>query len=156
MGKNLARKAVEQLSHVVFLSLLASNHCFAFPKSENGKRWSSMASLVTPLMVKVLQISRKCWRWALISSCAFPQNWLDCTMFMRAGLSSNPLSPTLIADPVQMLVIVGAENSRRVLLAIASNYGVKLHLIYLYSDSKAETFLSLALVLLINASESSM
>ena len=67
-------------------------------------------------------------------------------MLMRDGLSSNPLSPTLTVGPVWMLAVVGAENSRRVLSAIASNLGVKLHLIWLSSNSKAETFLSLALV----------
>jgi len=76
-------------------------------------------------------------------------------MLMRAGLSSNRLSPTLTVGLVRMLVVVGAENSQRVLLAMASNSGVKLHLIRLFSDSEAETFLSLALVLLINALGSS-
>jgi hypothetical protein len=52
-----------------------------------------------------------------------------------------------------MLVVVGAENLQRVLPAMASNSSVKLHLIWLPSDSKAKTFLSLALVLLINASD---
>ena len=73
---------------------------------------------------------------------------------MRAGLSSNPLSRTSTVGAVHMLAIVGAENLWRVLLAMASNSGVKLRLIWLSSDSKAETFLSLALVLLINASRS--
>ena len=54
--------------------------------------------------------------------------------------------------PVWMLAVVGVENSRRVLLAMASNSGVKLLLIWLSSDFKAGTFLSLALVLLINVS----
>ena len=71
---------------------------------------------------------------------------------MRAGLSSNPLSPILIVGPIQMLAVVGAENSRRALSAMASKTGVKLCLVWLSSDSKARTFLSLALVLLINAS----
>ena len=102
------------------------------PKSENGKRQSSMASLITPLMVKVLQISRKCWRCALASSCAFPQNWLACTILIRAGLSLNPLSPKLTVGLVQMLAVVGAENSWRVLLAMASNSGVKLCLIWFF------------------------
>jgi len=62
MGKNLARKFVEQSAHVVFFSFVAYNHCFALPNSENGKRRSSIASLGTPDMVNVLQISRKCWR----------------------------------------------------------------------------------------------
>jgi hypothetical protein len=39
---------------------------------------------------------------------------------------------------------------------MASNSGVKLHLIWLSSKIKGETFLSLALVLLINASGSLM
>ena len=76
-------------------------------------------------------------------------------MLMRAGLSSKALSPMLIAGPVWILAIVGAENSWRVLSAMASNSGVKLHLIRLFFNSKAETFLSLALVLLINALGSS-
>ena len=68
-------------------------------------------------------------------------------------MSSNPLSPTLTVGPVQMLDVVRAKNSRRVLLAMASNSGVKLCLIWLSSDFKVGTFLSLALVLLINASD---
>ena len=77
-------------------------------------------------------------------------------MLMRGGLSSNPLSPTLTVGPVRMLAVVGAENSQKVLSAMASNSSVKLHLICLSSDSEAGTFLSLALVLLINALGSSM
>ena len=50
-------------------------------------------------------------------------------MLMRAGLSSNPLSPTLTVGPVRMLAVVGEENSRSVLLAMALNSSVKLHLI---------------------------
>ena len=61
---------------------------------------------------------------------------------MRAGLSSNPFSPTLTVGLIWMLAVVGAENSWRVLLAMALNSGVKLRLIWLSSDSKAETFLS--------------
>ena len=77
-------------------------------------------------------------------------------MLMRAGLSSNPLSPTSTIGPIRALAVVGAENSQRVLLAMASNSGVKLHLIWLSFDSKAKTFLSLALVLLSSASGLSM
>ena len=54
------------------------------------------------------------------------------------------------------VAVVGAENSWRVLIAIALNSGVKLRLIWLSSDFKARTFLSLALVLLISGSRSSM
>ena len=68
-------------------------------------------------------------------------------MFMRAGLSSNPLSLTLIAGLVRMLVVVGAENSRTVLSGKALKTGVKVCLVWLSSNSKAGTFLSLALVL---------
>ena len=75
---------------------------------------------------------------------------------MRVGLSSKALSPMLIAGPIRMLAVVGEDNSWRVLLAMASKTGVKLHLVWLSSDSKARTSLSLALVLLINASRSSM
>ena len=60
VGKNFARKLVEHSAHVVFFSLLAKNHCFAFPKSENGKRHSNIATLKTSLIVKVLEISKKC------------------------------------------------------------------------------------------------
>ena len=70
---------------------------------------------------------------------SFHTNWLAFTMLMRAGLSSNPLSPTLTVGPVWMLVVVGAENSWRVLLAMATNLGVKLRLIWLSSDFKAES-----------------
>jgi hypothetical protein len=55
-----------------------------------------------------------------------------------------------------MFAVVGAENSRRLLLAMALNSSVKLHLIQLSSDSKADTLLSLALVLLSSAFGSSM
>jgi hypothetical protein len=51
-----------------------------------------------------------------------------------------------------MLAVVRAENSRRLMLAMASNSGVKLRLIRLFYDSKADTLLSLALVLLSSAS----
>ena len=101
-----------------------------------------MVSWVTPLMVKVLQISRKCWRCVLASSCAFPLNWLAYTILMSAGLSSNPLSLTLTVGPVRMLAVVGAENSWRVISAMTSNSSVKLRLNWLSFDSKPETFLS--------------
>jgi hypothetical protein len=66
------------------------------------------------------------------------------------------LSPILTFGPVRILAVVGVENSRRLLLAMASNSGVRLHLIRLSSDSKASTLLSLAIVLLSSASGSSM
>jgi hypothetical protein len=34
-------------------------------------------------------------------------------MLIRVGLRLNPLSPTLTSGPVQMLAVIGAENSRR-------------------------------------------
>ena len=81
------------------------------------------------------------------------EGWLELESIIS---SSNLLSPTLTIGLVRMLAVVRAENSRRVLSAMASNTSVKFCLIYWSSDSKAETFLSLALVLLINASGSSM
>ena len=48
-----------------------------------------------------------------------------------------------------------SRESWRVLSAMASNSGIKLRLILLSSDSEARTFLSLALVLLINTLGSS-
>jgi hypothetical protein len=60
---------------------------------------------------------------------------------MRAGLTSKALSPMSITGPVQMLAVVGAKNSRRVLLAMASKTGAKLRLVWSSYDPKAETFL---------------
>jgi hypothetical protein len=68
----------------------------------------------------------------------------------ESWLELESVVSTLVSGPVQMLAVVGAENSRRVLSAMALNSGVKLRLVRLSSDSKAKTFLSLALVLLIN------
>jgi len=72
-----------------------------------------MASLSTPLMVNVLHVSIKCWRWVLASSCAFTQNWLACTILIKAGLSSNPSSPTSTAGLVLVLVVVGASGKAK-------------------------------------------
>ena len=44
IGKNVARKALEHFAHVLMSSLLAQNHCFSLPTSENGNRRSSMIS----------------------------------------------------------------------------------------------------------------
>jgi hypothetical protein len=68
----------------------------------------------------VLPISRKSYRRALESSCAFPLNGVACTMLMRHGLSSNFESLVSSSSPVRMFSVLGAENSRIVLLAIAS------------------------------------
>jgi hypothetical protein len=68
-------------------------------------------------------------------------------MLIKAGLSSNPLSPTLTIGLVLILAVVVAENSQRVLSAMASKSGVKLLLIWLTSDEVVGTFLSLALKL---------
>jgi hypothetical protein len=62
-------------------------------------------------MVNVLQISKKCWRCALASSEALPQNGLCYTILMRAGLSSKLPSPTFISGPVLTLLLDGAEKS---------------------------------------------
>jgi prophage maintenance system killer protein len=44
IGKNFSREAFEHFAHVLMLSLLVQNHCFALPKSENGNKRSSMMS----------------------------------------------------------------------------------------------------------------
>jgi hypothetical protein len=62
-------------------------------------------------MVNVLQISKKCWRLALASSEALPQNGLCCTILMRASLSSKLPSPTFISGPVLTLLLDGAKKS---------------------------------------------
>ena len=49
-------------------------------------------------------------------------------MFMRLGLSSNARLVVLSVGPVRMFSVFGAENSRRVLSAIASETGVELSL----------------------------
>jgi hypothetical protein len=72
-------------------------------------------SWATSLMTTVLLISKKFWRWALASSCAFALNEVACIMLMRLGLSSN-----LRFGPVWMFSVLGAENSRSVFSAIAS------------------------------------
>ena len=58
------------------------------------------------------------------------------------------LSPTSTVGLVWMLTIVGAENSQRVLLAMALNSGVKLRLIWLSSDFKVRTLKSYKLRLI--------
>jgi hypothetical protein len=96
-----------------------------------------MASLETSLMVKVLQISKKCWRLALASSCAFPQNWLACAMLINAGFSSKFCSISA-AGLVRMLAVVGAKNSLSDLSAMASNSDVKFRTM-LGQPSKSES-----------------
>jgi hypothetical protein len=68
-------------------------------------------------------------------------------MLIKAGLSSNPSSPTLTAGLVLVLAVVGAENSQRVLLVIASNNGVKLLLGWSSSDKVVGDFFFLSLAL---------
>ena len=79
-----------------------------------------MASVITPHMVKVLQSSRKFWRWALASSFSLPQNGQACTMFMRLDFSSKFTSPTSTLGPVAILAAEGTEKSRRVFSAMSS------------------------------------
>ena len=55
-------------------------------------------------------------------------------MLMKLGLSSNSRLVVLSVGPVQMFSMLGAENSRRVLSAIASETGVKLPLDLVDSD----------------------
>jgi hypothetical protein len=115
-GKNFARNAFEQLSHVLMASCSAQNHCFAFLSNENGNKRRRIASFVIPRIVKVLHTSRKCWRCALASSFGLPENGLACTMLINTGLSSKFLSPTVVVGPVGTLVLEGAENSQRPLV----------------------------------------
>ena len=49
-------------------------------------------------------------------------------MLMRLGLSSNSRLLVLSVGPVRMFSVLGAENSHRVLSAIASETGVELPL----------------------------
>jgi hypothetical protein len=96
-----------------------------------------MMSWATFLITTVLLISRKFWRWAQASSCAFPLNGVACTMLMRLGLSSNSRLLVLSVGPVRMFSVLGAENSRRVLSAIASETSVEfpLNLVVLIDES---------------------
>ena len=113
-----------------------------------------MASWVTPLMVKVLQISKSVTY--VHSHLHVPFHKTDLLHHVDEGwLELKSIVSNINYWSSTMLVVVGAENSWRVLLAIASKIGVKLRLVWLSSSSKARTFLSLALVLLINASGSS-
>jgi hypothetical protein len=54
--------------------------------------------------------------------------WVACTMLIKLGL--NPNSRLLVSSVglVQMFLVLGVENSRRVLSAIASKTGVELPL----------------------------
>jgi hypothetical protein len=80
------------------------------------------------LMTTVLLISRKFWWWALVYSCAFQLNRVAYTMLMRLGLSSNSRLSVLSVGLVWMFSMLGVENSRRVLSAIAWETGVELPL----------------------------
>jgi hypothetical protein len=53
-----------------------------------------------------------------------PTDGVACTMLMRLGLSSNSEPLVLSFGPVRMFLVLGAENSRIVLLAIASKSDV--------------------------------
>jgi hypothetical protein len=81
------------------------------PKAPKRSGALTRAFWVTPRIVNVLQISKECWRWALASSDALPQNGLCCTMLMRAGLSSKLLSPLSVSGLVLTLAQDGAEKS---------------------------------------------
>jgi hypothetical protein len=70
-------------------------------------------------------------------------------MLIKAGLSSNLLSPTFTVGPVLMLAVVGAENSRTNRSAMASKSGVNLLLNWLISNEVVGAFLSFALYIFI-------
>jgi hypothetical protein len=82
----------------------------------------------------VLLISRKSWRWALASSCAFSLNGVAYTMLMRLGLSSNSRLLVLSVGLVRMFVMLRTVNSHSVFLVIASKTGVELLLDWFNSD----------------------
>jgi hypothetical protein len=85
-------------------------------------------------MTTVMQISRKFCKSTLASSYAFPLNVVGCTMLMRLGLSSNSWLLVLSVGPTQMFSVLGAENSRKVFSAMASQTDVKLLLDLVDSD----------------------
>jgi hypothetical protein len=130
--KNFSRKAFEYFAHVLMWSLLVKNHCFTLSHKWEWK-WSSMMSWATSLMTTVLLISGKFWRWALASSYAFPLNGIACTLLMRLGLSSNSRLLVLSVG-LWMFSVLRAENSRRVLSAIALEASVELSLDVVDSD----------------------
>jgi hypothetical protein len=108
--KELGEKCIGELLPGGHNFLVGVVHCFAFPNNENGKRQRCTTSWVIPQMMNVMQISRKCWRWALASYDAFLQNGLCCTILMMAGLSSMLPSPTFISGAVPILALDGAEK----------------------------------------------
>jgi len=57
-------------------------------------------------------------------------------MLMRLGLSSNSRLLVLSVGPVQMFLVLGAENSHRVFSAMTSGTGVELPLDSVDSDWK--------------------
>jgi hypothetical protein len=77
-------------------------------------------------MTIVLPISRKFCKYVLASSCTFPLNRVAYTILMRLGLSSNSRLFIFSTGPVRIFSIVGAENSHRVFVAIASGISDKL------------------------------
>jgi hypothetical protein len=62
-------------------------------------------------MVNVLQISKKCWRWALASSEDLPQNGLYYTILMRTSLKLKLTFLMLVTGPVLTLLLDGAKKS---------------------------------------------
>ena len=73
-GKYLAKNFCANSSHVVMrLGGKEFNQTFALSLSEKGKSLSQIASSVTPLCLKVSQISKKFAIWTLGSSCDSPR-----------------------------------------------------------------------------------
>jgi hypothetical protein len=78
-------------------------------------------------------------------------------MLIKAGFSSKALSLISTTGPVRMLTVVGAENSRSVLLAMTSNSSVKLCLIVESSETEGDrVFQRLDLALMNSISKLSM
>jgi hypothetical protein len=61
-------------------------------------------------------------------------NGIACTILIRLGLSSNSRLSVLSVGPVRMFSVLGVENSRRGLSAIASETGVELSLDFIDSN----------------------
>jgi hypothetical protein len=103
-GKYFAKNASANWSQVVMVPIVKDcNHALALPANENGNNLSLMASSVTPLTLRVLQISRKTDRCKFGSSFGKPLNGYCWTIFIRAGLSSKLFAPTAGAT---MLVLI--------------------------------------------------
>ena len=93
-GKYFAKNFCANSSYVVMRrGGKEFNQTFALSLSEKGKSLSRITSSVTPLCLKVSQISKKFAIWTLGSYCDSPPNWtVCCIIWMMAGLISKLLA----------------------------------------------------------------